>query len=274
MPMPQIIQNWAPDNKVIVEGHYDRKISTFFEAVDKNEQFKNLHKILVKWAVLCGVKPLPNDEEMFLFVEYIAHHFYRLSILEVDNAFNMATAGKLGVDADHYQSFSVIYISKILNSYRDFKGKYVLDYQKIEEEKSNKPLTEEERFEKMIENTIDNYESYAKEPYFNEFGYVIYDFLSNIGVIKLSKNEKAEILEVSKEKVIEDLKEMKKEEVPSTAKHIQISSLINSIKQDTKGGDKKVVLMCKNVGLCRYYDFILKNNISLKSEIEKVLLTR
>ena len=28
--MPQIIQNWAPDNKTIVEGHYDRKIATFF----------------------------------------------------------------------------------------------------------------------------------------------------------------------------------------------------------------------------------------------------
>ena len=119
VPMPQIIQNWAPDNKTIVEGHYDREIATFFDADDKNEQFKILHKTLVKWAVLCGVKPLPNDSEMFLFVEYIAHHFYRLSILEVDNAFNLATAGKLDVDADHYQSFSVIYISKILNSILD-----------------------------------------------------------------------------------------------------------------------------------------------------------
>ena len=271
MPMPQIIQNWAPDNKTIVEGHYDRKIATFFDADDKNEQFKNLHKTLVKWAVLCGVRPLPNDEEMFLFVEYIAHHFYRFSILEVDNAFNLATAGKLGMDADHYQSFSVIYISKILNAYKDFKGKYILEYKKIEEEKSNKPLTEEEQFEKMIENTIINYESYAKEPYFNEFGYVIYDFLSNIGVIKFTSEEKTEILNISKEKVIENLQEEKRGEQPSTARHIQLSSLINTIKEDKKGGDKKVVLMCKNVGLCRYYDFILKNNISLKSEIQKAL---
>ena len=270
MPMPQIIQNWAPDDKSIVEGHFDRKIATFFDASDKNEQFKHLHKTLVKWAVLCGVKPLPNDSEMFLFVEYIAHHFYRLSILEVDNAFNLATAGKLDVDADHYQSFSVIYISKILNSYKEFKGKYILEYQKMEENQ-NKPLTEEERFEKMIENTLDNFEGYSKKPYFNEFGYVVYDFLSNIGVINLSKKEKAEILEEATTKVIEELKERKKEETPSTAKHIQLSSHINAIREDKSGGDKKVVLMCKNIGLCRYYDFILKNNISLKSEIQKAL---
>ena len=65
---PQIIQNWAIDKKKIIQGHYDRRISTFFESEDKNEQFQKLHQILVKWAILCGVKPLPLDEEIKLLV--------------------------------------------------------------------------------------------------------------------------------------------------------------------------------------------------------------
>ena len=124
----QIIQNWETDKKKIVLADYERKIATFFDAEDKNEQFQNLHKVLVKWAVLCGVKPLPSDAEIRLFVEYVAEHFYRLSILDVDNAFNLATAGKLEVEADHYQSFSVIYIAKIINSYIKYKGKQIIRY--------------------------------------------------------------------------------------------------------------------------------------------------
>ena len=74
MPQAQIIQNWEPANKKIIIGHFDRKISTFFEAEDKNEQFQSLHKLIVKWTVLTGVKPLPNKHEIKLFVEYIAEH--------------------------------------------------------------------------------------------------------------------------------------------------------------------------------------------------------
>ena len=81
----RIIQDWGNRDQKIVQGHYDRKISSFFEAEDKNVQFQNLHKLIVKWSVLCGVKPLPLDEEIRLFVEYIAEHFYRLSLLEIDN---------------------------------------------------------------------------------------------------------------------------------------------------------------------------------------------
>lgn len=271
MQIQQITQGWEKDKKLIIEGHYGRKISTFFESEDKNERFKDLHKMLVKWAVLCGVKPLPIDKEMFLFVEYVSNHFYRLSLLEIDNAFNLATAGKLSVDAEHYQSFSVIYISKILNSYKEYKGGYVLEYQKLLEEQSVKPLTEEDKFEKMIENILENYDGYAKKPYFNEFGYVVYDFLAKIGVLNFSNEMKAEILENSKKLVLENMTEKKKSHSPGTAEHLQISAIMQRIKSDKKGGDSTVVLMCKNVGLCQYYDFILENNISLKDEIQKAL---
>jgi hypothetical protein len=125
---PQIIQDWTPENKKIVQAYFDRKIATFFDAEDKNEQFQNLHKLIVKWAVLTGVKPLPTDDEIRMLVEYIAEHFYRFSLMEIDNAFSLATAGKLDIEADHYQSFSVIYISKIINAYKRYNGKYIIDY--------------------------------------------------------------------------------------------------------------------------------------------------
>jgi hypothetical protein len=270
-----ITQDWdhneRGDERRIIEGHYDRKISTFYGAEDKNERFQELHRLMVKWAVLCGVRPLPDVDEMELFVKYIAQNFYRFSLMEISNAFNLATSGKLSVNAEHYQSFSVIYISKILNAYKEYKGGYVLDYQRLLEEQKVKPLTDEDKFEKMIENILENYDGYAKKPYFNEFGYVIYDFLANLGVINFTNEMKSEILENSKKLVLENMTEKKKSHSPGTSEHLQISGIMQRIKSDKKGGDSTVVLMCKNVGLCQYYDFILKNNISLKDEIQKSL---
>ena len=227
--------------------------------------------LLINWAVLCGVKPLPDNKEMELFVIYISRHFNRFSLMEIDNAFNLATAGKLNINAEHYQSFSVIYISKILNAYKDYKGGYVLEYQKLLEEQSVKPLTDEDRFEKMIESVLENFKGYAKKPYFNEFGYVVYDFLAKLNVINFTNEMKAKILEDSKKLVLENMSENKKSHSPGTSEHLQISGIMQRIKTDKKGGDSTVVLMCKNVGLCQYYDFILENNISLKDEIQKSL---
>ena len=266
---PQIIQNWETDKKKIVLADYERKISTFFDAEDKNEQFQNLHKVLVKWAVLCGVKPLPSDSEIRLFVEYVAEHFYRLSILDIDNAFNLATAGKLDAEPQHYQSFSVIYIATIINSYVKYKGKEIIRYREEAKRAQKKPLTEEDKLQLTINAILDSHDTYKKEPYYNPFGYVSYDFLNNLGIIKISDEDKLDILKIAREKTIEDLKEKRKEQRGSLkANEIQkIGVLIKEVEDDLTGGQDEVIRVCKNLSLMHYYDFILKNNISLKDEL-------
>lgn len=266
----QIIQNWAPANKKIILGHFERKIATFFEAEDKNEQFQNLHKLIVKWAVLTGVKPLPTDDEIRMLVEYIAEHFYRYSLMEVDNAFNLATAGKLDIEADHYQSFSVIYISKILNAYKRYNGKYIIDYrnQIADLEKKSLEPTEEEKFTMMVENILEGFDNFKEEPKYNHFGYIAYDFLTNLGVINLDKEIKGILLEQARKMAIEDLREKKREE---KGKHIksELANQIEDIINDASGKQDKVIRICKNLGLLHYYEYILKNNLSLEGEITK-----
>ena len=264
----QIIQDWAQDDKKIVKAYYDRKISTFFEAEDKNQQFQNLHKLLIKWCVLTGVKPMPLDEEMRMFVEYVAEHFYRFSLLEIDNAFNLATAGKLNVDPNHYQSFNVIYISNILNAYVEFRGKYILDYRKKLEESQKVEPTEEEKTQLMIEGILEAFDRYKEEPYFNPFGWVSYDFLTRLGVINLSNEQKEDIKNKAIEMTIEELK-YKKVETKHKSERKQISNLIEELINDKSGKQDVVIRNCKNLGLMCYYDYILENNLSLNDEISK-----
>lgn len=266
----QIIQNWAPANKKIILGYYERKIATFFESEDKNEQFQNLHKLIVKWAVLTGVKPLPTDDEIRMLVEYIAEHFYRYSLMEVDNAFNLATAGKLDIEADHYQSFSVIYISKILNAYKRYNGKYIIDYrnQIAEQEKKASEPTEKEKLKMMVENILEGFDNFKEEPKYNHFGYISYDFLSNLGVISLDKETKSVLLKQARKIAIEDLREKKKESTNKPEK-LGLSSQIEEIINDATGKQDKVIRICKNLGLLHYYEYILENNLSLEGEITK-----
>jgi|TARA_R110000823_G_scaffold309032_3_gene433000 hypothetical protein len=274
VPQAQIIQNWEPANKKIIIGHFDRKISTFFEAEDKNEQFQSLHKLIVKWTVLTGVKPLPNKHEIKLFVEYIAEHFYRLSLMEIDNAFNLATAGKLDIEAEHYQSFSVIYISKIINSYGRYIGKYILEYlDKLEEEqKENDKPSEKEQLELILESILENFEEYKEnylkngEPIYNPFGYISYDYLKKLGLIHLEDELKEELLEQAKEIALKELRDKRSsyKESETQAKfdvNEEIQEIINNGKQD------RVMRICKNLGLIHYYEDILKNNLSLDVEI-------
>ena len=223
---------------------------------------------------MCGVKPIPSDEEIRLFVEYVAEHFYRLSLLEIDNAFNLATAGVLNIDASHYQSFSVIYISKIINAYKDYKGKFILEYQAELEKKEKKEPTESERLHMMVDAILDSFDSYKENPTYNEFGYVAYDFLNNLGLINFTKEVKMKILEKAREKTIERLTIRKKEHTGGTSEYLQLSTLIQNIQSDKTGSQNEVVNECKNIGLCEYYNFILENNLSLSQELENVLLKK
>ena len=223
---------------------------------------------------MCGVKPIPSDEEIRLFVEYVAEHFYRLSLLEIDNSFNLATAGVLSVDASHYQSFSVIYISKIINAYKEYKGKFILEYQAELEKSEKREPTESERLHMMVDAILDSFDSYAEKPTYNEFGYVAYDFLNNLGLIKFTKEVKKEILEKAREKVLERLTLKRKEHAGGTSEYLQVATLIKDIQHDKSGGQNEVINECKNIGLCKYYNFILENNLSLSQELENVLLKK
>tara|TARA_B100000497_G_C7669387_1_gene403837 strand:- start:249 stop:1103 length:855 start_codon:yes stop_codon:yes gene_type:complete len=267
---PQIIQDWTPENKKIVQAYFDRKIATFFDAEDKNEQFQKLHKLIVKWAVLTGVKPLPTDDEIRMLVEYIAEHFYRFSLMEIDNAFSLATAGKLDIEADHYQSFSVIYISKIINAYKRYNGKYIIDYRNeiaALERKAAEP-NEEEKIKMLVENILEGFDNFKEEPKYNHFGYIAYDFLSKLGVIDIDKDTKGIILEQARKMAVEDIREKKLKE---KQKHLktEFANQIEDILNDASGKQDKVIRICKNLGLLHYYEFILENNLSLEEEITK-----
>ena len=77
----------------------------------KNEDFKMLHKLLLKWGKFIGLKEAPDDEQMFMLVVFVKENFTQLSLGEITNAFNLAISGTLNINVEHYNSFSpILYI--------------------------------------------------------------------------------------------------------------------------------------------------------------------
>lgn len=85
---------------------------------------------LVKIYYIIGLRPqhFPTKEmDDFLF-SYIMHNYGHRSIREMLHAFNLAIHGELDIDdAKAYDQFSIEYLVRIMNAYRKYKNKLIME---------------------------------------------------------------------------------------------------------------------------------------------------
>ena len=262
-----IIQKLNSQEQKIVLGSLEKKIEEF-----TNEDFKSLHKLLLKWGKFIGLKEAPDDEQMFMLVVFVKDNFTKMSLAEITNAFNLAIAGVLNINVEHYNSFSPIYISKIFNAYLEHKKEVMYKMHKLEEEEAqkerDKPLTEEELEQKNKDNAIMVFKQYQAEKTVPDYGYVIYDYLIGKKLINFNKEEKTEILAEAKRRAIEDGERHLKSNVTAEIKHKIRESIMNINQHDSKRSEI-VIKYCKNIGLKRYFDSLMTDPVK-QSEAMKV----
>lgn len=87
------------------------------------DEIKNNIKIAF---VLIGLRNLPTPEETAVLVDFLRFSYPTFATGEIRVAFQLAVAGKLDVDPAHYESFSSMYISKILNAYKRYQSEQPL----------------------------------------------------------------------------------------------------------------------------------------------------
>ena len=108
-----------------------------------NEQKQGLAKCLVKLCYFVGIKEPLSIENLKMLVYYLANQHSKFTQEELEQAFFMASSGEFG-ELEHYQSFSPMYVSKVINAYSTKRSEAIVKYRsKLEEMKSD-----EEREEK------------------------------------------------------------------------------------------------------------------------------
>ena len=160
-----------------------------------SNDMQKLSASLNTFTIVLGLKEkLGADHRKFLCVT-IQEYFPNLNLQEFEIAFKMAGMGKLNIDNKHYQSFSLQYVSDILNSYTLYRNKIYNNYRKkleqINRDKPTKKITEKESIKISVDLLEVEYKDYALNPdQYNESEYrytqykFMYKFLVKYGFIK------------------------------------------------------------------------------------------
>jgi len=109
-----------------------------------NEQKQGLAKSLVKLCYFVGIKEPLSIDNLKMLVYYLANQHPTFTQDELEQAFFMTSSGEFG-ELEHYQSFSPMYVSKIINIYSSRRSEAITKYRKELDDK----MLEEERIEKQ-----------------------------------------------------------------------------------------------------------------------------
>ena len=93
-----------------------------------NPFLDELGKIFMQVIGDMGIKNLPSKATEQRIIYYIVNYYKDFSLQEIRKAFELAIIGEIEADAEHYHSFDIKYICKILNAYRKrrIKAKEIL----------------------------------------------------------------------------------------------------------------------------------------------------
>lgn len=205
------LTNLPESRKRYLELHYGCKK---VEDYDK-EDLKNLFKFILALCKLVGVTEAPDNEIIILLIDHIQEHHKDFSKEEIQKAFSMATAGKLDFDFVHYNRITPQLISNTLNNYKTKRSKEIIEFQnklRLEEDEKKRNENKSSPKDLLIEKVdicLEYFNSYKLEKDkgniidMRDWGNLRYDFLSEIGLINYTNEEKIKIKKIAKARLIE-----------------------------------------------------------------------
>jgi len=120
-----------------------------------------------------------DEAEAVRFFHIVKKYYSELTISEVRTAFELALVGTLdeylpkdrdgNPDRNHYQAFSLEFITKILNAYKKYRGKIWGKVYRLESSEVREPSEEEknQNFEAFVEVIREAYKSFLDEGLIN-----------------------------------------------------------------------------------------------------------
>ena len=117
-------------------------------------------QVIQKGLLLLGIKgdKHPDELSMQLIVAELRNHYIGLSIGELDLAFTLASRGQLDFDNNTYQSFSVLYMNRMLSSYARWAANKHFVERVVEAPKLSYSLPEDD----IIEVSLDSYKKFKQ----------------------------------------------------------------------------------------------------------------
>jgi hypothetical protein len=96
---------------------------------------------LLKGMIMLGMKGerLPSESEMVNMYKSVIDEYQNLKIGEMALAFDLAAKGKLDIEVETYQNFSVLYLHRILRSFARYGTQKITEMKPKQEESKWQP---------------------------------------------------------------------------------------------------------------------------------------
>jgi hypothetical protein len=150
-----------------------------------------IRKMIAYLMILVGFKESPSNAETMVLVDFINARLSKFTIEEFKVAFTLFIEGRLDIDREHYNSFSSIYLGRVMESYGRYRFNYLKTHQNevesIEETTSYGPAD----IEKLI---VEQFNRFIEKKTVFDFGSVQYRYLDGLGLIPFTKEQKKEFM--------------------------------------------------------------------------------
>ena len=175
------------------------------------EDLTMLVEIMAQWKVHLGVVGEGFDNELIFITQFLYDNFKHFTISDIRLAMQWAISGKLDLQFVSTKVLSSHYVSKALNLYEDEKRAIV---NKIAQERESY-LRNKELNSKLEETPIDKansfkdhiiavYQTYKAHGRFVDIGDLIYNWVRENNIYKITNKDIDEALKYSQEKFIEE----------------------------------------------------------------------
>jgi len=233
---------------------------------------------------LIGLKPenIPDEIAKTVLIDFIRKDLKNYGLEEIPIAFRKAIKGDLEIDPNHYQSFSPLYLSNILNAYSKDRNKAIRNYLnkvdeiKRENEEKMTPTELYQKHESWIRNGILKPYKYYLETGFLTFGITPYSIIfktldKDINILKISPEDKSLIYEEAKKIILEDIENRKEvKSLNDLRDNRRIRELI-----EKNGADETlkndIVRKCHEISVRRFFEEAKKTDRDIETEINNYL---
>lgn len=207
-----------------------------------------------------GIKSIPDQYLQKRIIYYLLTYYRDFSIEDLQLAFELAIVGKLDVEIEHFQSFSIKYLSRILNAFRKYRNEKNI---RIREKQTHetKELNEEEREIlkiKYLKNLVQTYETYKNTGVLKILiHWIAYNHLIEIEILKISENYWLELIQRAEIKYKKRLKQSKKKEDKNILIHFETVKYIYPFELT------RIRNIAKEIAIQDFFENLKRNNESL-----------
>lgn len=156
-----------------------------------------LNKAIAYAITIIGFNPEKTDKTQILIIkDFLRSSFPNFKLEAFKEAFRLGAAGKFDISLKHYQSFSAVYISDVLNAYKRYEQKQNLLPEKKEVlalDYDKKEFSEHEK-KQAYDFIVGVCEKSKKLPYIASWN-LAYDYMESRKLIDLDNDEKEMFME-------------------------------------------------------------------------------